>query len=477
MHRRKFIKNFAAFATGTFTAPLTAYNIFGQQPANKKLNEKFIYGVAASAFQTEGAWNTHGKGESIWDRFVHAQRKFKNEINSDTACNFYHLYNKDISLIHTLGFRNFRFSLSWPRIIPNGIGNINSKGVDFYHRVIDCCLENNITPWITLYHWDLPQKLEDKGGWTNRDIVSWFTNYVDECTKNYGDKVKKWIVLNEPMSFTGLGYALGYHAPQKRGVNNFLPAVHHAALCQAEGGRVIRLNVKNAYVGTTFSTAYVSPANQKERHKVAANRLDAMLNRLFIEPVLGLGYPFDTVKELHQIEKYMLTGDSEKLHFGFDFIGVQYYFRIVAKHSLLVPLVKARQIPAKHRNVETNEMELEVYPEGLFHILTKFAAYKNLPPLIVTENGVCYPDKLSDEKVIDTGRISFFENHLKQIQKAKNSGCRVDGYFVWSATDNFEWAEGFEPRFGLIYIDFNTQNRYIKNSGYWWQKFLNEQSG
>lgn len=437
----------------------------------KSLKNNFTWGIAASAFQTEGASKDDGKGESVWDRF--SRKKHPGyEKTGLQACNFYHNYKEDIQLINQLNFRNFRFSLSWPRIFPDGTGQINQKGIDFYHRLIDYCIENQIEPWITLYHWDLPQKLEDKGGWCNRDIINWFSEYVSVCTDTYGDKVKNWMVLNEPMSFTGLGYGIGYHAPGKRGLKNFLPAAHHACMCQSIGGSIVRDNIADANIGTTFSCAYISPVNKNRRNVLAANKINALLNRFFIEPTLGLGYPTNEIPSLRNIEKYIQPGDEALMPFDFDFIGLQYYYRVVARHSFLVPIVKARQIPANKRNVPMNEMNFEVYPKGLYKVLKKFSRYEGIKRIIVTENGVCFPDSLIDNTIHDSDRIEFFRQHIKQIREARKKKCPVDGYFVWSATDNFEWAEEYRPRFGLIYIDYNNQQRYIKDSGLWWQKFL-----
>ena len=338
--------------------------------------KKFTWGVATSAYQTEGAWQLDGKKNSIWDTFTNA-KKFKNG-NGNIATDFYNRYEKDIKLIKELNLGSFRFSISWARIFPDGIGEPLPSGVAYYHNVIDCCLKNNIEPWLTLYHWDLPQALEDQGGWTNREILNWFSYFVDFCTKEYGPKVKKWFVLNEPMSFVGLGYFMGIHAPGRRGLKNFLPAAHHATLCQAEGGRIVRKNVPDSSVGTTFSCSVVSPKNIWRRHVNAAKRLDALLNRFFIEPALGLGYPIDVIPGLKRIEKYFKPGDEHMMQFDFDFIGIQYYFRIVAQYSLLPPILFANQIPAEKRNVKTNNLGMEIYPKGLSKMLKKFSSYQNI---------------------------------------------------------------------------------------------------
>lgn len=438
----------------------------------KNFPKDFKWGVTISAYQNEGKWNTYGKGKSIWDTFTN-EPGFK-KGNGNVATNFYHHYKEDIKRAKDLNLDVFRFSISWARILPKGTGSINPKGVRFYHDVINTCIELDIEPWVTLYHWDLPQTLENKGGWTNRNIIDWFSEYVEFCTKEYGNKVKKWIVLNEPMSFVGLGYFMGMHAPGKKGILNFLPAAHHTTLCQAIGGRIVRKNVENSFVGTTFSCSVVKPVNRLVKHKRAAERIDALLNRFFIEPVLGLGYPTDSIPGLKQIENYFKEGDKELMQFDFDFIGVQYYFKIVAKHSLLPPLLFATEIPATKRNVKTNNMGMEIYPKGLLKMLEKFSAYENVKDIYITESGVCFDDKLKDEKIKDKNRIKYLKKTFYYTLMALEKNSKVKGYFAWTLVDNFEWAEGISARFGLYYTDFVTQKRFIKKSGLWLQKFLSK---
>lgn len=432
----------------------------------------FNWGVTISSYQNEGKWNTYGKGKSIWDTFTN-KPNFKNG-DGNVATNFYHHYKEDIKRVKDLNLDSFRFSISWSRLFPKGTGEINPKGVKFYHNVIDYCIEQGLTPWVTLYHWDLPQALEDCGGWTNREILNWFENYVNFCTREYGSKVKNWIVLNEPMSFVGLGYFMNMHAPGRKGMKNFLPAAHHATLCQAIGGRVIRKNVKDAFIGTTFSCSYVKPINRLVKNKKAAERIDALLNRFFIEPALGLGYPIDTISGLKQIEKYYKHGDEELMKFDFDFIGIQYYFKIVAKFSLLPPILFATEVPASKRNVKVNNMGMEIYPKGILKMLEKYNSYPNIKNIYITESGVCFDDVLENGKVKDKKRIDYFKKTFYYTLKAIEKNINIKGYFIWTLVDNFEWAEGTKARFGLYYTDFATQKRTIKKSGLWIQKFLSK---
>jgi len=432
----------------------------------------FSWGVASSAFQTEGAPDVDGKGKSIWDTYTRSGKKNRNIEHASDTNNFYYHYKTDVRLLKEMNFGSFRFSLSWSRILPKGTGTINQKGIGFYNNLIDTCLENNITPWATLYHWDLPQSLQDKKGWVNRDIISWFEEYAYLAAKQFGDRVKNWMVLNEPMAFTSLGYLFGVHAPEKHGFRNFIPAMHHAALCQAIGGRVLRENVPGCNVGTTFSCSVVEPIDNQPKNIKAAARIDAALNRLYIEPLLGMGYPVNELPFLKGVSKYIKEGDFERLKFDFDFIGLQYYYRVIVKHHRLPPF-NAIEVRPAFRGVLTNEMGFEVYPKGIYKILDKYSAYPQIKKIIITESGVCYMDFLTSGKVIkDYDRAEYHQQILSYILKAKNEGIPVDGYFVWSLTDNFEWGEGIVPRFGLIYIDYHNQMRIMKESGKWFKKFL-----
>jgi beta-glucosidase len=430
----------------------------------------FDWGLATAAQQIEGAWNVDGRSASIWDTYAH-KGKIKGASNADISCDFYHNYNSDIELARQMGFKSFRFSISWSRILPNGTGEINYKALDFYKNVIDSCLEKGITPWITLYHWDLPQVLEDKGGWLNRDIVGWFNDYAEICAKCFGDKVENWIVLNEPMGFTSLGYGIGYHAPGKYGINSFLKAAHHATLCQAEGGRALRNNIPKVKVGTSFSCSPIDAHHDNERDRKAARRLDALMNRLFVEPAVGLGYPIKDAPFLSRIEKFMKPGDDEVMKFDFDFFGLQNYFRIVTDFSPFVPYLWANQLPPEKRTKRITEMNWEVYPDGMYRILKQFSQYP-VKEIFVTENGAAFKDVFENGTINDTERIQFFKDYLSSLLKAKNEGVNVAGYFGWTLLDNFEWTEGYRPKFGLVHVDFETQKRIIKNSGLWFKEFL-----
>ena len=278
--------------------PTFSKNIFNA----KAFGEDFHWGVAIAAQQNEGAWNVDGRGQSIWDAFARRPGKIKGGAKPSDACGFYYRYKDDLLLAKALGFKAFRFSISWSRILPDGAGKINKEGIAFYHKVIEECLHLGMVPFVTLYHWDLPNALEKEGGWANHNIIKWFAAYIKICAEEYGSSVKNWIIMNEPAGFTTLGYMLGKHAPGKMGLNNVLPAIHHAVMATAEGGRVIRQYVHNAHIGTTYSCSEVLPFTDKEEDKQAAKRVDILLNRLFIEPALGRGYPRDDFKFLEKLE-------------------------------------------------------------------------------------------------------------------------------------------------------------------------------
>ena len=442
---------------------------------NKELFGKdFKWGVSTAAFQIEGACDADGKGISIWDTFTTKKEKILNGDKADKACEFYNNYQTDIDLVKQLNIPNFRFSISWTRVLPNGTGKVNQAGIDYYNRVIDYCIAGGVEPWVTIYHWDLPQVLEDNGGWTNREVINWFTEFVTVCAKYFGDRVKYWMVMNEPSVFSGAGYFFGIHAPGRTGLKNFLPAIHYIVLSITAGARRLRELLPNAEIGTTFSCSHIEPRSVHKRDLKAARVADALVNRLFIEPILGLGYPVSDIPVLKGLDKFYLTGDEQNMQFDFDFIGLQNYTREIVKYSFFTPYIHASLVKAKDRGVATTAMGWEVYPPAIYHILKKFDTYPQIKKILITENGAAFPDIITNDQVNDPERTEYIKANLQQVLKAKQVGCKVEGYFIWTLTDNFEWAEGYHPRFGLIHIDFETQRRTIKNSGKWYADFLKD---
>ncbi|MBD2766765.1 beta-glucosidase [Hymenobacter sp. BT664] len=436
----------------------------------------FYWGAAAAAYQTEGAWQQQGKGPSIWDDFTRRKGAIRRNEHARVAADFYNRYEEDLDLAQGLGLTDFRCSVAWPRVLPEGTGAVNRRGLDFYDRLVDACLERDLRPMLTLYHWDLPSALQARGGWANRSIVGWFSDYVQLVARRLGDRVPHWAVLNEPMVFVGAGHLLGVHAPGRRHLGAFLAAAHHATLAQAEGARALRAGLPEpAQIGTTFSCSYLTPYRPGHASDEAATRrADALLNRFFVEPTLGLGYPVAELPALRWLlDRYQKPGDEQRMKFDFDFWGVQNYTREVVRFSPWLPLQWATLVPAKLRKVPYTDMGWEVYPESLYHMLKQFAAYPNAPRLIVTESGSAFPDQCQGRRVADPARRAFLQAALGQVLRARRAGVDVAGYFPWSLTDNFEWAEGYGPRFGLIHIDYETQQRTVKDSGRWYQAFLN----
>jgi len=334
-------------------------------------------------------------------------------------------------------------------------------------------LTQGIIPYVTLYHWDLPQALEDEGGWTSFSINAAFNAFVSICALEYGDKVKNWIVLNEPFGYTSLGYMLGVHAPGKTGLSNFFPAVLHTALAQAEGGKILRAEVAKANIGTTYSCSEILPYTQSDNDILAAKRVDCLMNRLFVEPAQGVGFP---TADWDVLEKFQMEYGTwrlqDRMKFDFDFIGLQNYFPLTVKYNAFIPVIQAWEVKAKGRKKPHTAMGWEINADSFYNIVKQFASYPNIKNIMITENGAAYHDKLSNGNIVDAERIDYFKLYLAALLKAKNEGINITGYMAWTLMDNFEWAEGFNARFGLVYTDFHTQKRTIKYSGYWWQEFL-----
>jgi beta-glucosidase len=433
----------------------------------------FVWGVAASAAQTEGAIDVDGRSFSIWDHFAGKKGKIKGNHHPGNTCEFYHRYEQDVQLIQSLNIPNFRFSLSWSRILPEGTGRVNQKGMDFYKRLIDQLLLAGIEPWVTLYHWDLPQVLENRGGWTNRDMLDWFAEYADACGRELsGTGVRNWLVLNEPLAFTGVGYFLGYHAPGRKGFRNFLPAMLHAMLCTGIGERALRRHMPQASIGSSFSCSLVTPGSNSHADLRAADRADALLNRLFVEAAVGRGFPTDKLPFLRKVEKYMKPGDEGLLKANLDFLGIQNYTREVVKSCWYAPYLRARLVNARNRGVPHTSMNWEIFPDSMLAMLRQFSAYGL--PLVVTENGASFLDQHHEasDTIHDPERLHFLQEYIRRVKQAMEEGIPVKGYFVWSLTDNFEWAEGFSQRFGLVYVNFLNQRRIVKASGIWYRDFL-----
>jgi beta-glucosidase len=436
----------------------------------------FLWGAATASYQIEGAWQEDGKGESVWDRFTHTPGKIKTGETGDVACDHFHRFAADVALMRALKLQAYRFSISWPRVLPQGKGAVNPKGLDFYSRLVDALLAAGLTPLVTLYHWDLPQALQDLGGWTRRDIAGWFGDYAGVVARALGDRVKLWATFNEPGIFSVLGYLLGMHAPGLTDAIQYFPVSHHINLAHGQAVRALRAEAGSAQVGTVLQLAPFYPVTDSEADRQAARALDGLMNRWYAEPVLIGRYPqdlLDLLKPLLPIQ----PGDLEQIYQPLDFAGLNLYTRVFARHDPSVPLLQA-MADWNHRvpGAEYTAMGWEVYPQAIYESLLRFKNEWGNPPVYITENGAAYDDRLEAGAVRDPARIEYLKKYLAAVRRAMDQGAKVKGYFVWSFLDNFEWAEGFSKRFGLVYTDYPTQRRVPKHSALWYRQVI-EASG
>lgn len=434
----------------------------------------FVWGCSTSSYQIEGATQTDGRGESIWDRFCATPGHIRDGSSGAVACDHYHRFNEDVELAHSLGCNAYRFSVAWPRVFANGRGTLpNAKGLDFYSRLVDALLERGLQPWVTLYHWDLPQALQDEGGWQNRDTCDAFVDYAGVVTAHLGDRVKHWITHNEPWCAAFLGHQEGNHAP---GIKNFSAAMqvcHHLLLSHGQAVPVIRANVKDAKVGITLSLHPISPATAGESDVAAARRHDGLRNRWFLDPLYGRGYPQDVLALLGGSAPRLQPGDMEAIAAPTDFLGVNYYFPEVVRDAQGAGPLQVRVEEPK--GVERTAFGWEVSPQGMVSLLDRVHRDYQPAEIQLTENGSTYEDVLlEDGSIQDLERRSYLQRHLAAANQALTLGVPLKGYFAWSLLDNFEWAEGYLRRFGLTYVDFATQKRTLKASGQWYREFLTE---
>ena len=428
--------------------------------------EGFIWGAATSAFQIEGAFNEDGKGLSQWDRFAHLKGKIRDNTNADTACDHYHRYKDDIRLMkEKLGLQAYRFSLSWPRIIPGGKGKVNQQGLDFYKRLTEELLKYDIKPFVTLYHWDLPEALREKGGWTCRETAAYFGDYAYEVVKALGDRVRFWITINEPSTCTVHGYITGEHAPGEKRPLHALKAAHNLLLAHSTAYTVIKSISQDLQAGIANNYMPLYPAGSGSTAYLKNS--DAVINRLFTDPLLLGDYPAEIRSFLYFLNRDIKAGDSGKIHHTSDFIGVNYYTRKIFRKSIL-PFHWFDEYRKKPPGAAYTNMDWEVYPRGLFDVLAWLKADYGNPAVFITENGAAYDDILQDGRIHDTERRDYIKSHLAMAHEAIGAGCNVKGYFAWSAFDNFEWAYGKSKRFGLIYVDYTDQQRIVKDSGHWY---------
>ena len=440
----------------------------------------FFWGTATAAYQIEGAWNEDGKGESIWDRFAHTPGKIKNGDTGDVACDSYHRWREDIALMRAMRLNSYRFSIAWPRIQPSGSGAVNAKGVDYYSRLVDALLEAHIRPMVTLYHWDLPQALEDAGGWPNRETAARFAEYVQLAARALGDRVSDWMIFNEPDAFVDLGHLEGTHAPGRKSLLDFLRATHVVNLAQGEGFRALKAERPTARAGTAFSMSACEPATNSEEDKLAAERAHAITNVWFLEPALRGRYP-EALTFLPESAMGIKAGDMEKTRAPLDFIGINLYYRTIASApGTMERFAHAQEwlFPVKMDGGQEGpktDFGWEVWPRALYDVVTRITRDYNRPVIEITESGCSYNDGPDATGAIrDSRRIDYHREYLAALARAIADGADVRGYHAWSLLDNFEWAEGFSQRFGLTYVDFKTRKRTLKDSGRWYARVAAE---
>jgi beta-glucosidase len=431
----------------------------------------FIWGAATAAYQIEGAWDADGKGESIWDRFSHTPSKIANGDTGDIACDHYHRWREDIALMKEMGLHAYRFSIAWSRMLPEGRGRENPSGLDFYSRLVDGLLEAGIVPFATLYHWDLPQALQDKGGWPTRATAAAFAEYADLASRRLGDRVKHWMTLNEPWVSAIIGHYEGRHAPGHADLEEALAAGHHLLLAHGRAVPIIRRNAPNAQVGIVLNVNAKTPASPSAADRAAAWLQDGIVNRWFLDPLAARGYPADMVQHYGSPMAFVQPNDLETISIPLDFVGINYYFRDVVRSGAIPESENEPQTVFPNPN--PTEMGWEFYPEGFYDMLCRLHFDYHFPQLYVTENGAAYPDEINPDGAVDDPlRIAYLKGHLASVAGAIAAGVPLRGYFVWSLLDNFEWAYGYSKRFGLIYVDYATQRRIPKASAHWYRRVI-----
>ncbi len=430
----------------------------------------FLLGAATAAYQVEGAAHEDGRAPSIWDTFCRIPGKVRHGDTGDIACDHYHRLDEDLDLIAALGLQAYRFSIAWPRVMPDGNGKVNQKGLDFYRRLLDGLKSRDVVPMATLYHWDLPQTLQDKGGWLNRDTADRFADYVSTMAAAFGNDVAFWVTLNEPWCSAFAGHLEGRHAPGLTDLASAVAAAHHLLLAHGLAVRALRAADVTGQVGIALNLSDVVPATSQAEDVVAAARVDGYENRWFLDPLLRGGYPEDMLAWYGQQADLsaIRQEDFEVIRARVDFVGINYYERKLVSRGDGVNGAQ-RQPPEGPLTAGG----LPVRPDGLSHILNRVhSEYTNLP-LYVTENGAAFNDYVDPEGgVDDIERIAFLDRHLRSVQAAILAGIDVRGYFVWSLMDNLEWADGYGRRFGIVYVDFRTQTRIPKASAEWYREFI-----
>jgi beta-glucosidase len=421
----------------------------------------FLWGASTAAYQIEGAVREDGRGPSIWDTFTHLPGTILGEDTGDIACDHYHRWPEDVALMRELGIGAYRLSTAWPRILPEGRGPVNGKGLEFYDRLVDAVMEAGIEPWICLYHWDLPQTLEDRGGWRNRDVASWFADYAHLTVRRLGDRVKHWATFNEPNAACVKGYGEGEHAPGIRGRISALRAIHVMNLAHGLGVDAMRSERPDLLIGNIYNFHPREPASDREEDEIAANMLDALWNRSFPDPQIHGYYPEPLAA---QMEALVEPGDLDIIKRKADYFAINHYTRTRVRRDPDHPFEIGVLPPSPGTPV--TEMGWEIVPEAFRSVLIEAKErYAGDLPIYVLENGAAFPDRVEgDERIRDGQRITYLRDYLGAMLDAIEAGVPVRGYFVWSLLDNFEWTLGYSRRFGLVHVDFDTLTRRPKDS-------------
>jgi beta-glucosidase len=434
----------------------------------------FLWGAATAAYQVEGAVRENGRGESIWDRFSHTPGKIANGDTGDVACDHYHRFHEDVALMKELGLKAYRFSTAWTRIFPAGGGRLNRPGLDFYQRLVDALLEAGIRPLLTLYHWDLPQTLQDRGGWLNRDTTRYFADYAAAMFEQLGDRVKLWITVNEPWVAAFAGHLTGEHAPGLKSWPSALQAAHHLLLAHALAGARFPSGGEAGKIGITLNLSPVEPAEEKEDARQAAGLADDFLNRWFLEPVFRGRYPEELFSLFSSRYGAPRIADEDRALMAarpVDFLGVNYYFRALARAPGAAERLFDTVIPPE---AERTAMGWEVHPRGLYDLLVRLHRDYNPPLLYITENGAAFPDTPDAEgRFNDERRLAYIRDHIREAGRAiAEQGVPLAGYFVWSLLDNFEWAYGYDKRFGIVRVEPGSLRRTWKQSAFFYRDLI-----
>ncbi|UYO98931.1 GH1 family beta-glucosidase [Oceanotoga sp. DSM 15011] len=435
-----------------------------------QFDKDFLWGVATASYQIEGAYDQDGRIPSIWDTFSKTPGNTYMGHNGDEACDHYNKFKEDIALLKKLGIKAYRFSISWPRIFKDGKYKLNEKGLKFYKDLVEELKKNDIKPIATLYHWDLPQILQDEGGWSNPEIIKYFVHYASVMFNALGDDVEQWITFNETSVFLYLGYLYGIHAPGIKNLDLTLKAIHNVHLAHGETVKLFKNSNYKNQIGITLNLSPNYPYSVEEKDIIAAKTNDAFWNRMFLDPILKGSYPEEILNNPfgNTLKKIIKDDDMEIISHPIDFLGINYYSRSVIKHDENETF-KYKSIP---QDGEKTSMGWEVYPDGLRVLLNYIKENYGNIPLYITENGAAYEDKLENGKIHDIDRINYLKRHFISAKKAIDEGVNLKGYYVWSFMDNYEWAEGYVKRFGLTYIDYETKERILKDSAKWYSQVI-----